>query len=148
GMARSLRINPNSATALIHAGWLMIYTARPTEAIPLFERVRRLSPLHPQIGVATCGIGAAQLTLGNDDAALEALEQALAEYPEFATTRIQLIAVQSRLGNIAEAQRHADWLKRKVPHHTVSMQLEINQNRSPDWEGPMIAGLRATGFPE
>lgn len=69
GMARALRLNPNSATALLYGGWVMNYTGRAAEALPLFQRVRRLSPLHPQIGIASCGIGVAQMMLGDFEAA-------------------------------------------------------------------------------
>ena len=57
-------------------------------AMEHFHRVQRISPLHPQIGIATCGLGHALMQSGDLDGAVRYYERAMTEYPEFATTQL------------------------------------------------------------
>lgn len=145
---RASLLNPNSSTVALLLGWLFNYADRPEEAIPQFERVRRLSPLHPQIGLSSCGIGYAKMMMGDCAAALPFLERSVAEYPEFATSYLGLIAAYSELGMTEKARHAAEKFRAKVPDMTVSRHERTTPQTSARFRALVHDGLRATGFPD
>ena len=147
-LERASLLNPNSSTVSMLLGWLFNYVDRPEKAIPQFERVRRLSPLHPQIGLSSCGIGFAHVMTGDCARALPYLERSLAEYPEFATSYVGLIATYTELGMTEKAMRAAEWFRAKVPDMTVSRHERTTPQRSERFRALVRDGLRATGFPD
>ncbi|UWQ18249.1 winged helix-turn-helix domain-containing protein [Jannaschia sp. M317] len=147
-LERAARLNPNSATTAMMLGWVCNYADDSTSALPHFERVLRISPLHPQIGVTTCGIGMAQMQRGDFEAAAEAYELAMSQYPEFATIQMGLLCVYVRLDRMEEAARLADWLRAKVPNLSVARFLRTTPHTSPLHHELMVTALRAFDFPE
>ncbi|MBF9058271.1 tetratricopeptide repeat protein [Rhodobacterales bacterium HKCCSP123] len=147
-LKRAAALNPNSATIQMLLGWVYNYLNENAPAIEHLERAKRLSPLHPHIGVINCGIGNALFQKGDFAAAVACYEQAMTEYPEFASTQLSLIGVYWALGRKADAARMAEWLRRKVPDMSVSVFLATRPQHSRDYKRLMVEALRGTGFPD
>jgi hypothetical protein len=65
-LTRAERLNPNSGQIAMLKGWVHIYRNENEAAISRLARAKRLSPLHPQIGIMTCGFGNAHMQMGQD----------------------------------------------------------------------------------
>jgi tetratricopeptide (TPR) repeat protein len=61
---RAISLNPNSAVALAHAGWVRAYLGQADAAITDFERSIRLSPREPTLFRAQAGLAFAYLLKG------------------------------------------------------------------------------------
>ncbi|MEQ8365481.1 MAG: winged helix-turn-helix domain-containing protein [Roseicyclus sp.] len=145
-LKRAEALNPNSAQIGMLLGWVHNYRNRPDAAIPVLERAKRLSPLHPQIGIFTCGIGHALMQQGKFEEAVVYLEQALTEYPEFATTQMSLMAAYLKVGRRDDSARIAEIYRAKAPGFTVSYFLKHRPYEEQGYREAIIAALRAHGF--
>jgi tetratricopeptide (TPR) repeat protein len=123
-LSRAERLNPNSGQVLMLKGWVHIYRNENEAAITDLTRAKRLSPLHPQIGIMTCGFGNAHMQMGKIPEAIGYFEQALSEYPEFVTAVQGLMACRFALGEIEEARRLAGIYRAKAPRFSVQEYIE------------------------
>lgn len=146
-LKRANLLNPNSGTVAMLLGWVHNYLSQNDEAIEHLRRARRISPLHPQIGVVTAGIANALLQKGEVEAATVQFEQALTEYPEFATIHLGLLGCYWVLGRVEESARIADWFREKVPDMTVSTFRRTRPQDNQFYRETIIAGLEGNGFP-
>ncbi|MBS0126337.1 tetratricopeptide repeat protein [Thetidibacter halocola] len=146
-LQRAAALNPNSGTVSMLLGWVYNYLDRPDEAIEQLQRARRISPLHPQIGIITSGIGQAQIIAGNYETAVRHLEQALTEFPEFATIQLSLMGCYWALGRRDDAERMADWFRAKVPDMSVSLHNRTRPFISERLRAIMVEALEGLGFP-
>lgn len=147
-LKRAALLNPNSATVEMLLGWVYLYLNENDPAIERLERAKRLSPLHPHIAIVNCGIGNAHLQRNDPAKAVVFYEQAVTEYPEFASNQLGLIGCYWALGRRAEAMRTAEWLRRKVPDMKVSTFVETRPQHSEEYLDRIVAALRGTGFPD
>jgi lipopolysaccharide biosynthesis regulator YciM len=102
--------------------------------------------LHPQIGIATCGLGHALLQSGDLDGAVKYYEKAITEYPEFATTQLDLMGCYRGLGRNAESARMAEWYRAKVPDMTISRFVRTTPHQSKAYRKLIVSALGANGF--
>lgn len=145
---RAERLNPNSGQVMMLKGWVHIYRDENEAAIEALTRAKRLSPLHPQIGVMTCGFGNAHMQMGKIPEAIGYFEQALSEYPEFVTALQGLMSCRFAKGEIAEAQRLADIYRAKAPKFSVQEYIENRPFESTEALHFVVDAMRALGFPE
>jgi TolB-like protein len=147
-LSRAERLNPNSGQVLMLKGWVHIYRNENEAAIADLTRAKRLSPLHPQIGIMTCGFGNVHMQMGKIPEAIGYFEQALSEYPEFVTAVQGLMACRFALGEIEEARRLAGIYRAKAPRFSVQRihrKPAVRVDRRPAADRRCDAGL---GFPE
>jgi TolB-like protein/thioredoxin-like negative regulator of GroEL len=147
-LKRAYALNPNSATVALLLGWVHNYMAENDEAIAHLLRVQKISPLHPNIGVATCGIGNALLQKGEFEDAAKYYEQAMAEYPEFASIHLGLMGCYWHLGRFEDSARIAKWFRTKVPDMSVSTFVQTRPQNSEYYRDTVIAALKGNGFPD
>lgn len=147
-LKRAYALNPNSATVALLLGWVHIYMAENDEAIVHLLRVQRISPLHPNIGVATCGIGNALMQKGEFEDATKYYEQAMAEYPEFASIHLGLMGCYWHLGRLEDSARVAEWFRAKVPDMTIATFVQTRPQNSEYYRDTVIAALKGNGFPD
>lgn len=145
---RASMLNPNSGTTEMLLGWVHVYLNNNPEAIGHLERAKRLSPLHPLIAIINGGIGSAHFQMGHPERAVVFLEQAMTEYPEFASNQLLLIGCYWQLGRKADAMRTAQWFRRKVPDMTVQTFVETRPQHSEMYREIIVSALRETGFPD
>ena len=67
---RALTLNPNSATAYEHSGWIRLIVSDWRTSIDHFQKAMRLSPLDPAMGWFVAGLSWALLVAGRPEEAL------------------------------------------------------------------------------
>jgi len=83
-IARAIRLNPNSAQALVNAGWVHLHAGVYEPALGYFEQAIRLSPLDQEMGIMLWGAGAACLVQGRNDDGLGFMRDAARQMPNYA----------------------------------------------------------------
>jgi adenylate cyclase len=78
---RALEINPNSATVCWAAGWVHVFAGEPEVAIPLAERLQRLSPTDLQMHFLLNTMAIAHLISGRYAEAVEITERSVRFWP-------------------------------------------------------------------
>ena len=141
-------MNPNSATIALLLGWVHNYLAHDDEAIKHLERAIRISPLHPNIGVTTAGIANAYFQKQELETAARYYEEAMTQYPEFATIHLGLMGCAWKMGNLERSAQMADWFRNKVPDMSVATFLRTRPHHNAFYRDAVAGALRANGFPE
>lgn len=141
-------MNPNSATIALFLGWVHNYLAHNDDAIAHLTRAIRISPLHPNIGVITAGIANAYFQKQELETAVRYYEEALLQYPEFATIQLGLMGCAWKMGDFEKSEKMASWFRNKVPDMSVATFLRTRPNHNTFYRDAVVAALRANGFPE
>ncbi|HBC08339.1 MAG TPA: hypothetical protein DC046_12285 [Rhodospirillaceae bacterium] len=87
---------------------------RPRDAVADLQRVLAAAPNHP---MALCGAGRVSIQLGDNNAALQALDLALAADPSLAEARNARGAALQNLGRLSEAEMEFRRLVETLPDH-------------------------------
>ncbi len=103
--AEALRLAPDHPQALMNLGNLLIDAGRPAEARPLLEAAARLPGA---TGDAWCNLAVAAYDLGDLDAALQGLDEALDRRPGHTRALATRMIVLDELGRHDEARALAD----------------------------------------
>jgi adenylate cyclase len=82
-IARAIRLNPNSAQALMRAGWVHLHAGDYEPALGYFEQAIRLSPLDLEMGNMLFGAGVACLVQGRNDDCLVFMRDAARHMPNY-----------------------------------------------------------------
>ncbi|SHH82934.1 winged helix-turn-helix domain-containing protein [Marivita hallyeonensis] len=145
---RANALNPNSATISLLLGWVYNYLSDDDAAIEHLKRALRLSPLHPNIGITTSGIANAYFQKQDLETAIRYYEEALMQYPEFATIQLGLIGCYWKVGEHEKSAQMATWFRNKVPDMTVATFLRTRPHHNEFYRNAVVDALRANGFPE
>ena len=141
---RALKLAPDVAVVLNHAGWVRAFAGDPESAEELFRRAIRLSPLDPQMGQLLHGLAIACLRRGKYEEALEASERASRERP---TAQRALLLSLVALGRLPEAQALAQRMRDSPVTTTISWFGSV-PFRDQAFKARCVAAMRAAGIPE
>jgi adenylate cyclase len=143
---RAVSLNPNSAIALAHAGWVRCYLGQGREAIRDFERSIRLSPREITLFRMQSGLAFAHLFLEEFEEAVRWGRRALDGNPNYTPTYRVLACALAHLGRIDEARGVARRLLDLVPSFTAELEKTLfrQSGRLP----LILSGLRLAGLPE
>jgi len=141
-------LNPNSSHVLNALGWVHSYLGHTDQAIDHFTRAIRINPLDPMIGQQRSGLGATLLLAGRLEDGVAALEQAIAEAPNYTASLVGLAWGYWELGRIDEAQRLGQLLKAREPGMTITATLRDSPYQMPDKQRRHRTYLRGIGIPE
>ncbi len=144
----ALRLNPNSAQALVYSGWLRVYNGDATTAKAHFERALRLSPLDISAYRTYAGLAFSCLFLGQIDDAVSWASKALHQNPKFTATHRVLAASLGHAGRLDEAHQVVEQLQALVPGLTVTRFGKETRIRHPEYFELLMDGLRRAGLPE
>jgi TolB-like protein len=147
-LQRAMTLNPNSSIIVVMLGYTLTYMGRVDEALVHLERAKRLSPVHPQIGVVTAGIANISLQKGDFARAAELYDQSLAESPEFASSHMGQLASYWSLKRYDDAKRLADVIRRKIPDLTISRFRKTNLYDEGTYISVVVEAMKGTGFPD
>lgn len=144
---RALAINPSSARAHDHAGWLLLYAGKPNEAMEHFERGIVLCPLDEFGFRMLTGRAFAHLFLNNFSAAVSDARRAHAVAPDYSVCHRVLISALAHDGQTAAARTAVRELQNvnaglTVARYARETRFEGTQNRE-----TLFAGLRLAGMP-
>jgi len=145
---RALMLNPNLAAAWYIGGHSRIWRGEPDNAIELFARAMRLSPLDSETYRMQGGTAMAHLLAGRFDVAASWAEKALRELPSFVMAVSVLAASHALAGRTDEARRAGERLRQLAPTLRVSMLKDWIPIRRPQDFTTLADGLRKAGLPE
>ena len=141
-------MNPNSATIALLLGWVHNYLGQDDEAIEHLTRAIRISPLHPNIGVTIAGIANAYFQKQELETAASYYEEAMTQYPEFATIHLGLMGCAWKMGDLERSAQMATWFRNKVPDMSVATFMRTRPHHNTFYRDAVADALRANGFPE
>ena len=110
---QAISINPSDAEALADRGTILLYSGRLEEAIAAYEPAFVFDPNLRADYVFARGLGYYLLRRHMD--AIKVLERGVARYPDYVFIRVALVAAYGQLGQIADARRNADEVRRILP---------------------------------
>jgi adenylate cyclase len=142
---RAVASNPNSYVAWNNRGWVYQRAGRYEEAILIFERAIRVSPLDPWLHNNLAGIGYALIELRRFDEAVAVSKKALRLNSSDPTAFRGLASALAHLGRDAEAREAAARLLEVDPAHTISGRISRGGQTTLKL---LIEGLRKAGLPE
>ena len=147
--AQALRLAPNSPDALVGRAYLMIFTGRPADALPLLEKATALSPGNDRLIMQfQCR---ANLSLGRYDDAIAACERSTA-LQDYWIPHLYLVAAYTQKGDAAKAAAEKAELLKQQPDMSIARLKAIRISNNPDWaeqtETYLFAPLRKVGIPE
>ena len=145
---RSLRLNPNLATAWIVSGWVRVWLGEPEAAIEHLARAMRLSPLDPLINRTRTTTAHAHFFAGRYDEALSWAAMALREWPDYQTALRIAAASNALAGRLEEARNVLERLQKLDPKLRISnLEDELGPYHRPQDVARYAEGLRAAGLP-
>ena len=148
-LRRAVEINPNNVDVLRLAGAGTIHAGGSLDdALAYFNRALRLSPTDPYAFHVLTGIAHVQMILGQYAEALAFAERALAVNADFDFAYWMVIAANTQLGRMDDAQNWLSKFKALVPGITIARIKAGQSDRYPEFLGSIIEGLRLAGLEE
>jgi TolB-like protein/Tfp pilus assembly protein PilF len=117
---RSLAINPNSAMALVLAGWIEAMAGNQAAGRELIQRAQRLNPRDPRGWFASGAMAICAVADGDFEDAIIWADRALAQNRRFAVALRVLIVALVKTGALPRATQVAQELLAVEPELTVS----------------------------
>jgi adenylate cyclase len=145
---RSLAINPNSAQAWSHSGWLRFNVGEGNAAIEHFERAMRLSPVDPLAYQSKAGIAWGHFVEGRYQDAANWAEKAASDQPKFNTSLRCRLAANGLLGRTETAREALHALLQMEPDATVTKLRKLMPLKRAEHMAAYLDGLRKGGLPE
>jgi TolB-like protein len=145
---RALELNPNSALAWFHSGWLRVWLGDSEIAIQHFARFKRMSPVDPLLIRMNCGIAFAHALAGRYDEAASHAEQALNENVD-SHQALRMGAMGHALaGRLERARKIMEHLRQLDPALRVSNLRQLTPLHRPQDMARYAEGMRKAGLPE
>lgn len=144
---RALALNPSSARAHDHAGWLLLYAGRSAEALAHFDRAITLCPLDAFSFRMLTGRAFASLFGGDHAAALSFARRARVAAPGYSVCLRVLIAALAHAGRRAEAAAVAAELLAINPGFNVDRYASETRFGGAAQREILFSGLRQAGLP-
>jgi DNA-binding winged helix-turn-helix (wHTH) protein/tetratricopeptide (TPR) repeat protein len=146
-VTRALALNPSSARAHDHAGWLLLYTGRCDEAATQFDRAVALCPLDEFSFRMLTGRAFADLFRRDFTSAVSLARRARAASPGYTISHRVLIAALAHLGRDAEARAIAADLLDLNPKLTLARYAAETRFADPGNLEILLSGLARAGLP-
>ena len=145
---RAISLNPNSAMALAHAGWVHNYLGQPNEAIQALERSMRLSPRDPTLFRTQTALAFAHLFQGEFEQAISWARRAMEGNPNYTVTYRALACALAHAGRLHEAQAVIQRLATLLPDVSFRTLPERAVFKHSGKLDLINEGLRLAGVPE
>jgi TolB-like protein/Tfp pilus assembly protein PilF len=144
---RAIDLDPNYPQGYMFLADALTFAGRPQEAVPLYKKSMRLSPLS-QTHASMClyRLGRTYRTMGEYEEALSALKKAANIRPNFWAIQLTLAATYIHLGREEEAHAAAAELRRIVPTFTLERFAERALMTDQAELGRLIDALRKAGL--
>src|SRR5262249_44008794 len=143
---RAIELNPNSAQALAHAGWVHGFLGEAAMAVAMFERSMRLSPCDPAGFASYIGLSFAHLVQERFEDAVLWARRAVAGRPTALPPLRSLAAALGHLGRIGEARAVVARLRALAPDETITNFAAWTRWRFSGQLPLIVEGLRRAGL--
>ena len=141
---RGLALEPNSFTVLYNAASALAYSGRPEEAIPLFQKARRLNPF--SAGVFFHTLSVAYAMAGRFDEAVEQAKKAVELEPKNQLPYLALASACILAGREEEARAAAAEVLKINPTFSVEQYARVRPYLDKSQIDRMIDSLRKAGL--
>ncbi len=142
----ALSLDPNSSDGHLWQASSFIYAGTPELAIAPMDRAMRLEPHTPPIYLLN--YGHLMLQLDRYEEAIEYLQAAIRNAPQFPMNYIFLSAVKTAQGKLKEAEEAGLRLLELIPVATVSTLSSQLPYAKEEHRQKVVAGLKAAGLPD
>ena len=144
----ALEINPNSATVCWSAGWAHVFGGEPDVAIPLAERLQRLSPTDIQFHFVLNTLAIAKLVSGRYLEAAEIAARSARHNSDQDVIYWILIPAYSHTGRIEEAEKAVEKLLELQPEACISDFRQQLPFKNPEHLQILLEGFKMAGLPQ
>jgi TolB-like protein/Tfp pilus assembly protein PilF len=149
----AIALDPNNVAALRQLGYTLMHLGDPEAAIPLIEKVIRLSPYDMGTPGAYQVLGLCYLLLGDLEQAIHFSKKSCAGNPRLYYTHTNLAAALALNGNLDEAEAAlAEAIKLKPEVSSLARVHASVPYTNPEYvtliEKTVFVGLRLAGMPE
>ncbi len=142
----ALSLDPNSSDGHLWQASSFIYAGTPELAIAPMDRAMRLEPHTPPIYLLN--YGHLMLQLDRYEEAIEYLQAAIRNAPQFPMNYIFLSAVKTAQGKLKEAEEAGLRLLELIPVATVSTLSSQLPYAKEEHRQKVVEGLKAAGLPD
>jgi len=142
---QAIAIGPNNALAYDCMGAALMAQERFQDAIPIFQKSLRLSPI-PHNAAVLVRLGAAQRFVGLNEESINTFKRVLQLWPDNLLGRAYLTAAFSAAGRESEARASASELMRIDPNFTSEGFMKRSSLRDKLLIDQVIADLRKAGL--
>ena len=143
---KAIELEPNAADPSYYLGLGLNFAGQPEEAIPMLTKAIRLNPITP--GRYLNAIAISYRMVGKYDKAIEYLERATKQYPDFLFAHLNLSACYILAGREKEAYAEAKEVLRLNPKFSVDRFGKALQLRKQEEKIKFIGALKkAFSFP-
>ncbi|WP_109311881.1 adenylate/guanylate cyclase domain-containing protein [Ruegeria sp. AU67] len=142
----ALSLDPNSSDGHLWQASSLIYAGTPELAIAPMDRAMRLEPHTPPIYLLN--YGHLMLQLDRYEEAIEYLQAAIRNAPQFPMNYIFLSAAKTAQGKLQEAEEAGSRLLELIPVATVSTLNSQLPYAKEEHRLKIVAGLKAAGLPD
>jgi adenylate cyclase len=139
---RAIEINPNDASSLSYRGQVMLWSGRVDDAIHSLEIAIRFDPNRSPGDFMFLGIG--YYLKGQNDRAINVLEEGLSLKPDWVGNHIILAAAYAQSDRSDDAEREAQEVLRLEPFFEIENYGTIFRNQ--DDRAKIVQGLRKAGL--
>jgi TolB-like protein len=143
---RALALNPNFAHALGLVGVALAYLGRGEEALSKMEMAERLDPSGARRGQNAQWRSFAYFSMGRHRDALGCARKAVQEAPSRVSAHRQIVVNSALLGQLDEAKRALEDLKRLQPDLTLAWINEWNPYMDLELRQKLVRGFALAGL--
>ena len=140
-----MELDPNSGPANFYLALVLRYAGKSKEAIPVIQKVLRLTPTAPDIYVQNLAL--AYFMRGDCREALATCDKGLKRQPDNLNSHAIMAAVYGSCGREKEARKEATEVLRINPKFTVESYTGILPYKYQSNKDRTIQGLRKAGLP-
>jgi adenylate cyclase len=149
--AEGMRIDPYRDAAVGTRAWVLIFTGRAGEALPVLDRAIALNPESSVLAWFVFAQCEAHLSLGHYDEAIAACEKYLALEDDW-YPHVFLVGAYAQKGDMAKAAAEKGEALKRDPDLSIARLKALRLWRNPVFlqrmEAHLFAGLRKAGIPE
>ncbi|WP_245272835.1 adenylate/guanylate cyclase domain-containing protein [Microvirga lotononidis] len=145
---KAMQLDPNSAWAWHHSGWIRNFLSQPELAIEHFQRSIRISPLDPYNFDAAIGIGIAHFHAERFAESASWVRRGIAEKPSATWAWRIVTAAYANLGRLDQAREALTHLVQAHPGITIAAIKQASMPPSRSFQRALFDGLRTAGLPE
>ena len=141
---RAVALNPGGWSTLYHYATSLTFACKPEEAIPLFQKAIRLSPLGPFFIYSD--FGRALQVAGRFEESVMAYKKAIQLAPDNAMPHSGLTVTYSRMGREKEARAEAAEVLRINPKFSVDSHVKIVPYKDQSQTDKIVNALHKAGL--
>ncbi len=143
---QTIRMNPNSSTALGVSGIALAYAGETREAQDALATAMEIAERDPCVMEYQWAMAISYLALGDSEAAAEWAEAAVLLKPAIATGHLIRAAILANLGRSVDAREAMAQAMRCAPRMRLSAQIPCFPIRSPSLNRQFLDGLNKAGL--